>query len=160
MEHVNIRVVKKEFMELDINYYPFTENFYFFSELNNKISENQIFDLPIYSQTKNWDNTKKSKYIESILLHIPPTPLYLFEDKKGVLKILDGFQRLRSIRDFMKNEFRLLSSSPVLNGKLFSDFSKKLKLSFKYSKIRINIAQYSTSSSELAKIYGMLNGES
>jgi len=53
------------------------------------------------------DITRKSKLIESILLRIPLPVFYLSQDKKGILQVVDGVQRLTVIRDYLLNKFKL-----------------------------------------------------
>lgn len=53
------------------------------------------------------DVTQKSRLIESILLRIPLPAFYLFQNNEGVLKVVDGVQRLNVIKIFLSNEFKL-----------------------------------------------------
>ena len=53
------------------------------------------------------DITRKSRLIESILLRIPLPVFYLSQDKKGILQVVDGVQRLTVIRDYLENKFKL-----------------------------------------------------
>lgn len=74
-----------------------------------------------------WNDEKKSKLIESILLKLP-LPVFYFgirvaEDKWVVV---DGLQRITTIYDFLSEEFRLtkLEILDHLNGKRISDLSR------------------------------------
>lgn len=70
--------------------------------------EEPVLDLaPAFQRDYVWDNGRKSRLIESILLNIPLPMFYLSRDKNGKLQVVDGLQRLTTIYKFFKNEFRL-----------------------------------------------------
>lgn len=54
-----------------------------------------------------WDNLRRSRLIESVLLRIPLPLFYFSEDKDGKLTVIDGLQRLTTVSDFMNNKFPL-----------------------------------------------------
>ena len=54
-----------------------------------------------------WDNVRKSRLIESILLGIPLPVFYLARDREGRLQVVDRMQRLSAINSFFQNRFRL-----------------------------------------------------
>ncbi len=62
---------------------------------------------PDFQRDYVWDNTRKSRLIESILLNIPLPVFYLARDKNGKIQVVDGVQRLTTIYKFFKNEFKL-----------------------------------------------------
>lgn len=66
--------------------------------------ENDEIDLqPDFQRaTDVWDNVKKSRLIESILLGLPLPSFYFSEDPRSQkLSIIDGLQRICAIRDFI-----------------------------------------------------------
>jgi len=63
--------------------------------------------IPNYQREFVWDNKKKSRFIESILLGVPLTPFFVSEDENNRLEIIDGSQRIRTLIAFFNNEFRL-----------------------------------------------------
>ena len=70
--------------------------------------EEAVLDLaPDFQRDYVWDNVRKSRLIESILLNIPLPVFYLARDKNGKLQVVDGVQRLTTIYNFFKNKFRL-----------------------------------------------------
>ena len=70
--------------------------------------DNEDIDFtPDFQRHFVWNSVQKSKLIESLLLRIPLPLLYLAEDKEGRLTIVDGLQRLTTIKEFMNNEFPL-----------------------------------------------------
>jgi Protein of unknown function DUF262 len=78
---------------------------------------------PSYQRRQRWDIKKRSQLIESLLLNIPIPPLFLFENDYNQYEIMDGRQRLESIKDFLDNAFKLrgLEYWPQLDGMQFSD---------------------------------------
>ncbi|MEU8088567.1 DUF262 domain-containing protein [Micromonospora sp. NPDC049101] len=57
---------------------------------------------PRFQRRDAWDATRKSRFIESLLLNLPIPQLVLAEDRtrRGAFVVLDGKQRLLSIRQF------------------------------------------------------------
>lgn len=96
------------------NYVP---NFIF----NPKYGYEIDFDIKL-SNGKNlqrgyvWSNEQKEAFIFSLLkeIHIPPFYVIQYKeeagDKNAIFKIVDGKQRLSTIKDFMENKFSIFSS--------------------------------------------------
>jgi Protein of unknown function DUF262 len=78
---------------------------------------------PEFQRNFVWKETEMSQFIESIILNFPIPPLYLNQNVKGELIVIDGRQRLTTLRKFLKNEFKLegLNVLKHLNGKNFDD---------------------------------------
>lgn len=49
-----------------------------------------------------WNSAKSSKFIESIILGLPIPPLFLLEVKDNEYEIIDGFQRLTTLFNYIK----------------------------------------------------------
>lgn len=90
----------------------------------------QIFDMikkkdidlnPDFQRHLVWDMKRKSRLIESTLLGIPLPVFYFSQDKDGVFHVVDGLQRLTTIRDFMSNRFflRNLEHLKMCEGRYF-----------------------------------------
>lgn len=76
--------------------------------------DEKILDLsPDFQRDYVWDDVRKSRLIESILLNIPLPVFYFARDKDGKLQVVDGVQRLTTIYKFFHNE---LSSSQINEG--------------------------------------------
>lgn len=78
--------------------------------------ENELF-VPGYQRDFVWDNSRQSKFIESVLLSLP-IPYIFTADRNGRLEIVDGSQRIRSLHAFVTNELVLvnLKRLTLLNG--------------------------------------------
>jgi uncharacterized protein with ParB-like and HNH nuclease domain len=82
-----------------------------------------------------WDQIQKSRLIESILLRIPLPMFYFAEDKEGKLSIVDGLQRISTIKDFMDNKFPLKNLQYLeesCRGKYYETKGNKQGIDTKY----------------------------
>lgn len=71
------------------------------------ISAGDIFLNPDYQRNYIWDTKKASLLIESFLLNVPIPVIYVSEDDDGRWNVVDGLQRLETLRRFFANEFKL-----------------------------------------------------
>lgn len=79
-----------------------------FEMINGTDYDESILDLsPDFQRNFVWDNTRKSRLIESILLKIPLPVFYLARNNEGKYQVVDGVQRLSVINDFFSNGFKL-----------------------------------------------------
>jgi hypothetical protein len=82
-----------------------------------------------------WNNLQKSLLIESILLRIPLPMFYFAEDKDGKLSVVDGLQRISTIKEFMDNKFPLKNLQYLeasCGGKYYTSKDKKKGIDSKY----------------------------
>jgi hypothetical protein len=102
-----------------------------FSKFNRPTEDNkqtEIF-IPFYQRKFVWKQDRQSKFIESILLGLPIPPMYFAEMDEGVLEVIDGSQRIKTINAFLSNNLKLkrLKSLDDLNGISFNDLSSSRK---------------------------------
>ena len=81
---------------------------------------------PDFQRKYKWDkdgNERSSKFIESCLMRIPLPACYFAENEHGYHDVIDGVQRITTIKKFFNDEFRLegLTVFRELEGKLFSE---------------------------------------
>jgi uncharacterized protein with ParB-like and HNH nuclease domain len=74
-----------------------------------RIEQKTIILTPDFQRNEVWNISKKSKLIESILLKIPIPMFYVSADEKGVYSVVDGLQRLSTIRDFVLGKEYMVS---------------------------------------------------
>jgi uncharacterized protein with ParB-like and HNH nuclease domain len=75
-----------------------------------------------------WDEKKQSRLVESILMRIPLPVFYVAEDAQGRLVVVDGLQRLTTLKRFLLDELRLsLEDRQELHGKRFTDLDVRLQ---------------------------------
>lgn len=65
-----------------------------------------------------WNRKQKSDLIDSLLRHYPINPTYAIVEEDGTLSVIDGVQRLSTIRDYIENGFALSKDmdSVIING--------------------------------------------
>lgn len=111
-------VEQKEPVSFDTREYPI-------EVLINKFKAGE-FVIPNYQREFVWekDKVKMSRFIESALLDLPIPYLYFADEPEtGKLEIVDGSQRIRTIKAFYENQFTLqgLEVLDLLNGFKYSD---------------------------------------
>src|SRR6185437_2531924 len=99
---------------------------------------------PPYQRRAFWDRKKKAALIESVFLGLPLPLLYLADsrveidgEKIKVREVVDGQQRLSSLRDFYSGDLTIPDDSIVtdLQGKKFAELRPGLKQTFKDFKL-------------------------
>lgn len=95
-----------------------------------QIEKGNIILDPDFQRREAWTTTKKSRFIESLVLGFPIPQVVLAEsrDKKGRFIVIDGKQRLISLQQFMREDsskphtlkLRGLEVKTELNGKTYS----------------------------------------
>lgn len=87
-----------------------------------------VLEVPFQRQ-QIWKSDKASSLIESIIMNVPIPPLYFSEEEDGTWLVLDGLQRLSSIKDFYDNSFALgkLDVLKELNKCRYKDLNPKSK---------------------------------
>jgi len=76
-------------------------------ELLAKKLHDQEFVVPAYQREYTWEDDRKSRFIESLVMGLPIPFLFFWEMPDGRLEIVDGSQRLRAIEEFVLGDLRL-----------------------------------------------------
>jgi hypothetical protein len=104
--------------------------------------------IPDYQRDMIWEDTRQSKFIESIFLGLPIPYIFVAdlrpkqeddEDDLARLEIVDGTQRIRTLDRFLKNDLTLcrLEKLKNLNNFKFSDFPLARQRRFNRTTIRM-----------------------
>lgn len=148
--------------ELQIQEYARTVKFtvteYSFEFITEKVNSERYY-VPEYQRNLTWPLEKQSKFIESILMGLPIPFVFFWQDKDGRMEIVDGSQRLRTIRDFMANKIRLtgLETLPAANGLRFLDFSEARRFKFSDSSVRVIILDNNTDAVTRTEMFARIN---
>jgi uncharacterized protein with ParB-like and HNH nuclease domain len=108
----------------------------------NQIKKGNIDLNPKFQRRNAWDDTRRSRLIESLIIGMPVPEIVLAENpvEKGAFIVIDGKQRLTSIVGFInadeseqqyweKPKLKGLKTRKDLNGITFSDLENKSKYS-------------------------------
>lgn len=107
-----------------------------FRELIARYDDNELVK-PELQRHYVWDRVEASRFIDSILLGLPVPSIFLAKTSDEKLLIIDGYQRIMTVRDFVKGVFSddnsafSLSSSERIHerwrGKNFAQLSEEEK---------------------------------
>lgn len=93
--------------------------------INLQIQKGNIDLQPGFQRRVAWDDERKSRLLESIIVGLPVPNIVLAENKdsRGKFIVIDGKQRLVAISEYIEGRYRLrgLDMRSDLNGKLFSE---------------------------------------
>lgn len=95
-----------------------------------------------------WDIKKKCRFIESLILNLPIPSFYFSENGKNTLDVIDGLQRITTIKEFfIENKFELQDLEflgNAFNGKPLSEFSPTLRTKLERYKLTVHIIKKGT----------------
>ncbi|KAF0802209.1 hypothetical protein A6D6_04122 [Alcanivorax xiamenensis] len=89
-----------------------------------------------------------------------PIPFVFFwQDDNGRMEIVDGSQRIRTVKGFMEDEFYLkgLETIPAANGLKYSDLPHARQLKFAETPIRVIILDNSTDAITRTEMFARIN---
>jgi len=135
----------QEQADAETGLYDYITKDYPFEVIYSKYGEADNLDktlyVPLYQRNYVWNDEKRSRFIESVLLGVPLTPFLVSDDENGRLEIIDGSQRIRTLITFYDNDFKLkkLSKLTKLNGAKFKDIPKKIQRYFENRDFKIII---------------------
>lgn len=116
---------------------------------------------PDFQRKYKWDKDgyeRASRFIESCLMRIPLPACYFAENENSNHEVIDGVQRITTIKKFFQNEFKLegLTIYKELNGKSFSELGN-LKSELEGTTIRCIILRKENPKTLVAEIFARLN---
>jgi uncharacterized protein with ParB-like and HNH nuclease domain len=124
-------------------------------------SENAPPDLiiPEYQRDFIWSATMQSKFIESLFLGVPVQPVFAAIQEDGILEIIDGSQRIRTIDSFVNNKLKLrdLESIDTLNGHYFNQLNISRQRKFNLLTVRFHIITDKADLAIRADIFDRIN---
>lgn len=128
--------VPKEKRYLNSMSYDYSVQYLYDLMNNGKI----VLEVP-FQRKQIWKSDKSSSLIESIIMNVPIPPLYFAEEENGKWLVLDGLQRLSSIKNFYDNEFSLCKLEVLweLNKLKYKDLPPKSKSLLDDGMLRVNV---------------------
>lgn len=106
--------------------------------LANKVRQNE-YTVPKYQREFVWDEPRKSKFIESLIMGLPIPFIFFWEnDETGKLEIVDGSQRLRTLEEYLSGKLVLdgLERLVLLNKTTFFDLEESRQRKINNKSIR------------------------
>lgn len=93
-----------------------------------KLLDKSIF-IPNFQRRYVWTDPQASRLIESLIIQCPVPVIYLNQEIDETLSVIDGNQRLTSIKRFIQNEFSLkgLTAYPELEGERFFELDPRFQ---------------------------------
>jgi hypothetical protein len=146
-------------------------------ELINLYKDQELVIDPAFQRLFRWDDERKTRFIESILLGIPIPSIFVHQLDNGVWELVDGLQRVSTILQFtgdlrdvktrhlpalVLNGTKLL---PSLDGKKWKASSAaardgldpSLQIELKRARIRVEILKSSSDKSAKFELFQRLN---
>lgn len=128
------------------NILSFTQ-LYSIETIKNKL-DNETLSVPVFQRKAGlWSLKNQSLFIESILLQLPIPSIVVFADKTNKLKVIDGLQRITTLKSFLNNELTLVGLEQIkterLNSLCFSQLGEDERNAFLNSTISIITVQCS-----------------
>lgn len=142
------------------------------SALLERLKHKELELNPDFQRRANlWDDERKSRLIESILLRIPLPSFYFREDEKGDFSVVDGLQRLCSIFHFVDyaelNKATGAKLIPIrlcdlqyltdLNDKTFPELERPFQRRINELEIEANIIRSTTPKEVMFNVFARLN---
>jgi hypothetical protein len=139
------------YTEIEIGEAPFS-----IYEYLRQLEKGKVVVQPDFQRNQVWNNTQKSKFIESILLNFPLPPIYLNETKESQYIVIDGLQRTTALHQFYTGEITLggLEALPKYNGETFQSLPEIFRSKFEDKKLTIFVLKPST---PMVVIYDLFN---
>lgn len=91
--------------------------------------EHKTIFIPEFQRKYVWKEAQASRLIESLIIQCPIPVIYLNQESDETLAVIDGNQRLTSIKKYISNEFPLkgLTAYPELEGNRFHQLDPRFQ---------------------------------
>lgn len=129
-------------------------------QIISRIKNNTIRLSPDFQRNEVWNETKKSLLIESLLLSIPIPMFYVAADENGNWDVVDGLQRLSTLRDFIIKKTLILKNLEFwkeYNGKSYDDLSPILYNRINETQLYITIIEPNSPAEVKFNIFKRIN---
>lgn len=115
--------------------------------------------VPEYQRNLAWSDEQKSQFIESLIIGLPIPFMFFYQTSNGRMEIVDGSQRMRAMRSFLREGLRLCDMVlvPELNGFAFHDLPDDRRNKLEDITIRTIILDTDTDPSTRAEMFARIN---
>ncbi len=96
--------------------------------LVNKLKNDSIY-IPDFQRKYVWNDIQASKLIESLIIQCPIPVIYLNQEQDETYSVIDGNQRVTSLKRYLSDEFQLkgLTAYSELDGLYFSQLDPRFQ---------------------------------
>jgi hypothetical protein len=126
-----------------------------------QIQEGEIDLSPDFQRDFVWNTKRKTRLIESVLLGIPLPAFYFSQLPDGTFQVVDGLQRLSTLRDFVGGSFILTGQDlEYLHGianRGFSDLEPQQQRRLRSTQLVVHIIEPQTPDEVKFDIFGRVN---
>lgn len=128
-------------------------------DLHNMIEKNDLIIQPTFQRKYVWGEKNASKFIESLYLDFPVPPIFVIENENGIWEVIDGQQRLTSIKLFLNNELKLKKLDVLENfsRKKFNDLSENEQRKLKRKSLSVTKIEKSSDESLKFDLFARIN---
>lgn len=94
--------------------------------------------IPEYQRGYVWNDVQASRLIESLVIQCPIPVIYLSQTPDEKFQVIDGNQRINSIKRYIEGDFALkgLTAYPELAGSYFNDLDPRIKRHISHRTLR------------------------
>lgn len=121
--------------------------------------EKSDFYIPDYQRQFVWKPNNRSLFIESVLLGLPIPFMFFAGCDDGRLEIIDGAQRMQTLREFVKRKMKLskLAKLTELDGFVFEDLSTATQRKFLNRTFRVVVLDEKTTTDIRQDLFNRIN---
>jgi hypothetical protein len=145
----------------DPKYIRITTKNFSIREIYSQISEDELDLAPDFQRSFVWNLRQQTRLIESILLGIPLPAFYFNQDISGAHQVIDGVQRLTTVRLFMSDLLVLAASHleylSSLGGLRYSTLDAAVRRRFSGTQIVAHVIEPQTPDEVKYDIFNRVN---
>lgn len=124
-----------------------------------RIEHEEIDLAPDFQRSLVWDERRKCRLIESLLLRIPIPVFYVAADEKENWAVVDGIQRISTIYEYLTDRFPLgqLEYLDQLDGQTYSTLPRPMQRRINETQFVVNVIEPGTPEDVMFNIFRRIN---
>ncbi len=124
-----------------------------------RIEHDEIDLAPDFQRSLVWDEKRKCRLIESLLLRIPIPVFYVAADEKENWAVVDGIQRISTIHEYLTDQFPLgqLEYLDQLDGQTYSTLPRPMQRRINETQFVVNVIEPGTPEDVMFNIFRRIN---